>query len=283
MASFSGDDFVMSKTLARVMADPTCVCKQAMATVQYINHTADPYAGAVIPGLSHRDTALLAGILTGLAAFLFLALPILCCLCPLPCACCGGGAGGKGGKGGKSGGGRGGTESVRSSFSELSISKYGGGGKASLWENVGGLIMPDMKIPRARADSLSKSMEGDYDSRWRQGGEADWEGLDVQRLEQQLEYHGRGNGSGLNTFGGGETMQHSSSRMMHENSGLANDGVIEYETTRQITIESIGVPDVTTQRTFEAMASGLPQQEYIYETAMRQQHIDGGVERIRLG
>ncbi|KAJ8311582.1 hypothetical protein KUTeg_010937 [Tegillarca granosa] len=208
------------------------------ATVQYINHTADPYAGAVIPGLSHRDTALLAGILTGLAAFLFLALPILCCLCPLPCACCGGGAGGKGGKRGKSGGGRGGTE---------------------------------------------RSMEGDYDSRWRQGGEADWEGLDVQRLEQQLEYHGRGNGSGLNTFGGGETMQHSSSRMMHENSGLANDGVIEYETTRQITIESIGVPDVTTQRTFEAMASGLPQQEYIYETAMRQQHIDGGVERIRLG
>lgn len=116
-------------------------------------------------------------------------------------------------------------------------------------------------------------MEGDYDSRWRQGGgEADWEGLDVQRLEQQLDYnHGRGNGGGLNTFGGGETMQRSSSRMMHDNAGFANDGVIEYETTRQITIESVGIPEATTQRTFEVMASGLPQQEYIYETAMRQQ------------
>lgn len=48
-----------------------------------------------IGGLSHEDTAILAGILTGLATFLFLALPILCCLCPLPCCpCCGGGAAG---------------------------------------------------------------------------------------------------------------------------------------------------------------------------------------------
>ena len=58
-------------------------------------------AGPTIGGLSHQDTAILAGVLTGLATFLFLALPILCCLCPLPCcgACCGkGGAAAAAGK-----------------------------------------------------------------------------------------------------------------------------------------------------------------------------------------
>ena len=50
---------------------------------------------AAVGGMSHDDTAVLAGILAGLATFLFLALPILCCLCPLPFACCGGGGAGK--------------------------------------------------------------------------------------------------------------------------------------------------------------------------------------------
>lgn len=50
---------------------------------------------AAVGGMSHDDTAVLAGVLAGLATFLFLALPILCCLCPLPFACCGGGGAGK--------------------------------------------------------------------------------------------------------------------------------------------------------------------------------------------
>ena len=43
-------------------------------------------AGGALPGLTPEETAILAGVLTGLALFLFLLLPILCCLCP---ACCG--------------------------------------------------------------------------------------------------------------------------------------------------------------------------------------------------
>lgn len=50
--------------------------------------------GGALPGLTPEETAILAGVLTGLAAFLFLLLPILCCLCPIPCACCGKSAGG---------------------------------------------------------------------------------------------------------------------------------------------------------------------------------------------
>lgn len=66
------------------------------ATVDKIDTVPIVQASApAIGGLSHEDTAILAGILTGLATFLFLALPILCCLCPLPCCpCCGGGAAG---------------------------------------------------------------------------------------------------------------------------------------------------------------------------------------------
>jgi hypothetical protein len=45
--------------------------------------------GGALPGLTSEETAILAGVLTGLATFLFLLLPILCCLCPLPWACCG--------------------------------------------------------------------------------------------------------------------------------------------------------------------------------------------------
>ena len=41
-----------------------------------------------LPGLTPEETAILAGILTALATFLFLLIPILCCLCPL-CAGCG--------------------------------------------------------------------------------------------------------------------------------------------------------------------------------------------------
>lgn len=54
---------------------------------------------AAVTTMSDDDTAVLAGVLAGLATFLFLALPILCCLCPLPFACCGGGGGGAGKKG----------------------------------------------------------------------------------------------------------------------------------------------------------------------------------------
>lgn len=66
------------------------------ATVDKIDKVPIVQATApAIGGLSHEDTAILAGILTGLATFLFLALPILCCLCPLACCpCCGGGAAG---------------------------------------------------------------------------------------------------------------------------------------------------------------------------------------------
>ena len=42
-------------------------------------------SGGAIPGLTAEETAILAGVLVGLATFLFLLLPILCCLCPLPC------------------------------------------------------------------------------------------------------------------------------------------------------------------------------------------------------
>ncbi|WAR29505.1 hypothetical protein MAR_003073 [Mya arenaria] len=45
--------------------------------------------GGALPGLTPEETAILAGILTGLATFLFLLLPILCCLCPLCAGCCG--------------------------------------------------------------------------------------------------------------------------------------------------------------------------------------------------
>lgn len=48
----------------------------------------EPIEEASLPGLTREETAILAGVLTGLAAFLFLALPILCCLCPFPCLCC---------------------------------------------------------------------------------------------------------------------------------------------------------------------------------------------------
>ena len=58
--------------------------------MDYVNKTQFVYPTKtdVLPGLTHQETAILAGVLTGLATFLFLAIPILCCLCPFPCVCC---------------------------------------------------------------------------------------------------------------------------------------------------------------------------------------------------
>ncbi|KAK3577358.1 hypothetical protein CHS0354_008455 [Potamilus streckersoni] len=49
-----------------------------------------PVTGGGLPGLTVEETAIVAGVLSGLAALLFLLLPILCCLCPLAlcCPCC---------------------------------------------------------------------------------------------------------------------------------------------------------------------------------------------------
>ena len=59
----------------------------AVKSVEAVPVTVATGGAGAIPGLTAEETAILAGVLIGLATFLFLLLPILCCLLPVPCLC----------------------------------------------------------------------------------------------------------------------------------------------------------------------------------------------------
>ncbi|XP_069102848.1 uncharacterized protein [Argopecten irradians] len=262
-------------------ADPNCVCEGGFGEVTSIVKSPLFYGAGmgVLPGLSHQDTAILAGVLTGLATFLFLAIPILCCLCPFPCLCCGG-AGGKSSKamaaaaaGGAAkrkekhmhDGISGRSTDVESIMSFRSFDKN--------WDKLDkvdydNLYEVDMKLPRVWLETLRGVPEDQIDGRLQELEATNWQGADMYRGDgrhgafdeggnmQTLERNMTMETSGGYGTGGGNGHIYSTST-----SGRDGGQVLEWETTRQINIA----------------ASELPEQEYIYEREFRQEM--NGMER----
>ncbi|XP_052787424.1 uncharacterized protein LOC128222455 [Mya arenaria] len=191
--------------------------------------------GGALPGLTPEETAILAGILTGLATFLFLLLPILCCLCPLCAGCCGrkkAAAVSSGAHHRKANMARSDNESFWSTGS------FGKGDKMD-YEHLYGV---DMKLPRPWVDN---SMAG---SQMHEGG---WEGIDVSRDEidagasrgdggmeiverSGMVSHaaaGGGGGGGLGGEGGYSNAGYSS---MDRGRGGGDEVITEYTTTRRV-------------------------------------------------
>ncbi|KAK3094826.1 hypothetical protein FSP39_006788, partial [Pinctada imbricata] len=237
-----------------------------------------------IGGLSHQDTAILAGVLTGLATFLFLALPILCCLCPLPCcAACGrGGAAAAAKK--KSAGAIGAqkarqleTISARSTDVE-SVNSFRSFSKE--WDKLDkydydNLHEVDMRLPRVWLESLRGVPGHQLDDKLREL-ETGWEGQDIRQSELErrdlysneyasgeLDHVGGGMGGVMaGGMGGGMSTGGTYVSAMGGGGGYTNasyegmEGPIEIERTRQINIETT--------------TSQLPEAEYIYAKDFRQ-------------
>uniref|UniRef100_K1Q899 Uncharacterized protein n=1 Tax=Magallana gigas TaxID=29159 RepID=K1Q899_MAGGI len=266
---------------ADLMADPSCVCSGGFATVDKIDTVPIVQATApAIGGLSHEDTAILAGILTGLATFLFLALPILCCLCPLPCCpCCGGGAAGSKHK--KTAGAIGAAkmremETVSHRSTDVdSVHSFRTFNKE--WDKLDkydydNLYEVDMKLPRAWVESLRGVPNDQIDRKLREL-ETDWEGQDVRNYELEALRHenimnmdaGYQSGSGSMGYSNAAYRGDGYADVMGANMGSMGTmgsmgsmgGGIEIERTRQINITTA--------------ASQLPEQEYIMEREFRQE------------
>ncbi|XP_033725680.1 uncharacterized protein LOC117315548 [Pecten maximus] len=276
-------------------ADPNCVCEGGFGEVTSIVKSPLFYGAGmgVLPGLSHQDTAILAGVLTGLATFLFLAIPILCCLCPFPCLCCGG-AGGKSSKAMAAAAGgatkrkekhmhdgiSGRSTDVESIMSFRSFDKN--------WDKLDkvdydNLYEVDMKLPRVWLETLRGVPDDQIDGRLQELEATNWqgtdmhrssegrhggydEGRDMQTLERNMTMEssgGYGTGGGGYGTGGGGYGTGGGNGHIYSTSTSGRDGgqVLEWETTRQINIA----------------ASELPEQEYIYEREFRQEM--NGMER----
>ncbi|XP_061185299.1 uncharacterized protein LOC133193378 [Saccostrea echinata] len=264
---------------ADLMADPSCVCSGGFATVDKIDTVPVVQATApAIGGLSHDDTAILAGILTGLATFLFLALPILCCLCPLPCCpCCGGGAAGSKSK--RTAGAIGAAkvkemETISHRSTDVdSVHSFRTFNKE--WDKLDkydydNLYEVDMKLPRAWLESLRGVPNDQIDSKLREL-ESGWEGQDVRNYELEALRHENllRHENMMNADAG---YQSGTGSVGYSNAAYRGDGYaegmgsmgggIEIERTRQINITTA--------------ASQLPEQEYIMEREFRQEL--GGLE-----
>ncbi|KAL4216554.1 hypothetical protein ACF0H5_024277 [Mactra antiquata] len=225
------------------VATPGCECRSAgVGIVHDIDKAPMVYAagaGGALPGLTAEETAILAGVLTGLAAFLFLLLPILCCLCP--CACCGKSSGGWFGKK-KSAAVSSGhkhaniTRSDNESF--WSTGSWNKGDKMD-YEHLYGV---DMKLPRPWVDS---SMGGNHmDSRAHELQDGGWEGVDMTRDEIDAAVRaGNGGGSAEELVGQSGIVTYASADGGNANAGYSaaetsrgggDEVITEYTTTRRV-------------------------------------------------
>ncbi|XP_060608397.1 uncharacterized protein LOC132760433 isoform X1 [Ruditapes philippinarum] len=212
------------------VAQPGCECRSA--GVGIVNEVVPLYTagtGGSLPGLTSEETAILAGVLTGLATFLFLLLPILCCLCPLPWACCG--CGKK--KAAAAGAGHRHGNIARSDASFWSTGSWGKGDKMD-YDHLYGV---DMKLPRPWVDNSSNH----FDSKLHHDG--GWEGADMTRDEIDAAIRSNGAGgeseiaaqSGIVTYASGEGGHDNAGYSSAERSRGGGDEVItEYTTTRRV-------------------------------------------------
>lgn len=217
------------------IATPGCECKSAgIGIIHDVHKTPMVYtagAGGALPGLTPEETAILAGVLTGLATFLFLLLPILCCLCPLPWACCGGGKK----KAAAASSGHRNENMARSDESFWSSGSWGKGDKMD-YEHLYGV---DMKLPRPWVDN------GHFDSKIHEMQDGGWEGVDMTRDEIDAAVRsGNGAGeevtaqSGIVTYASGEGGSgggggYSTAERSAGRSG-GDEVITEYTTTRRV-------------------------------------------------
>lgn len=220
------------------IATPGCECKSAgIGFVHEVHKTPMVYAagaGGALPGLTPEETAILAGVLTGLATFLFLLLPILCCLCPLPWACCG--AGKKKAAAAASSGHRQ-DNFARSDGSYWGSGTWGKGDKMD-YEHLYGV---DMKLPRPWVDNGSH-----FDSKVHEMQDGGWEGVDMTRDEIDAAVRSGNSGggevaaqSGIVTYASGEGGSGSAGGAYStaERAGGRSGGdeiITEYTTTRRV-------------------------------------------------
>ncbi|KAJ8311585.1 hypothetical protein KUTeg_010940 [Tegillarca granosa] len=203
--------------IARLIASGPCDCAGGFADVR-VDRQAFPYEVGMVPGLNHQETAILAGVLTGLATFLFLALPILCCLCPcLPCMCCFGASEDK--------------KAIAAETLEKSHSRH---------------LRDTGSVPEDEIDAKLQELQ-----------QSGWEGMDFRHSDLDAKMNG---GIDNQVVLSGNHSLGRSAHMMSESSGMRESGNVEeyteYETTREIN--------------FQAVASNLPEHEYIYERDLRQ-------------
>ncbi|XP_052237452.1 uncharacterized protein LOC127848837 [Dreissena polymorpha] len=228
---------LFGKNPAEWVLQPGCECSAAgVGFVHEVQKGPEVYAASAgaIPGLTPEETAILAGVLTGLATFLFLLIPILCCLCPLS-GCCG--AGKK--KAAAAAASQRQSNMMRSEHEFWNGNSLGKGEKMD-YENLYGV---DMKLPRPWVDN---SMNGSHFDK--QDGE--WEGIDVSRDEIDAGLRG-GNGrmggeelaeqSGIVTYASGEAMAGGSGSgggaaytSMDRGRSGGDEVITEYTTTRRV-------------------------------------------------
>lgn len=237
--------------------EPGCVCRSSgVAIVHDVTKTPMTYtagAGGALPGLTPEETAILAGILTGLAIFLFLLLPILCCLCPFPCLCCGKGKK----KGMLAAGGHRSANLARSDNGSFWTGKSwgGAGGEKVDYDNLYGV---DMKLPRPWVDNGSAH----FDSKMNDLHDGGWEGVDMTRDEIDAAIRAGNVGEeaiatqGVVSYAensGGSALVHASGSGLGNDSGMystverkrgAGDEIItEYTTTRRVDMHIGGMDE----------------------------------------
>lgn len=236
----------------------SCLCRSVGVGIVHEVHpgasVAVAGAGGAIPGLTAEETAILAGVLVGLATLLFLLLPILCCLCPFPCAICG--------KKGAAAAGAGahGHTARKGSDAESFWSRGSWGAQDKMdYENLYGV---DMKLPRPWYDS---QRGGHFDSKLRGMENDGWEGVDMTRDEIDVAARAGGGDvgetvaqTGLVTYAaqeqGGSSMGNGGvystvDRNRSAAGGAGGDEVItEYATTRRLDISVGGMSQDEAER-----------------------------------
>lgn len=242
------------------VAQPGCECQSSgVGVVHEVSKTPVVYAaGAGIPGLTSQETAILAAVLSGLATFILLLIPILCCLCPLACCtCCGFGKKKSAAAANMQRNGY--TSGLMKSDNDSYWSNgiWGKGGKAEHLYDV------DMKLPRPWVDSTSGSHLDSSAHDQKDGG---WEGVDISRDELDAAVrHNNGvalrHGNGLNT-----TMTSQSGIVTYagEHGGIGNAGAenVVYSTVdRNRGGGDEVITEYTTTRRVDMHIGGLSQDE----------------------
>ncbi|XP_071140656.1 uncharacterized protein [Mytilus edulis] len=258
----------MSLGAVKIAENAMCECSSEFGYAEVVKGQTSTSA---ITGMTDDETAVLAGVLAGLATFLFLALPLLCCLCPLPFACCGGGGGKKKAAAAAAAAGA----QKRKNIHEFS--RFVNSGRSTDVESIGSyrswdknwdkldrfdhdnLYEVDMKLPRVWLETLRGVPDDEVETRLREltrdGG---WEGgndvnmgKQMSEMEMRREMYEESGSGGMGTDGG----RYASVQRMDGSGGGGEELIAEYEISRHITMD-------TTRMT-------LPETEYIYERDIR--------------